>query len=218
MAVCLMCLLGNADSLSCANVEGDFVMDARLARELLIRNGLSEEEIRGLDVIRFVRDYEIDKREYGADELREIIAEEGEYYIDDDSTRIFSILEEKGTADLSEDAVIRAMAYSYNNGTYYERGVIDLQEGYVCVNTAEKSGLSDEKRDALAHVVRDYEVFLWDHDVRGEEPETTGSLAWKIVFLVEDGGYCVYEGFTSDGSHLPDHFNEVMDLLRSAGR
>ena len=191
-------------------------MNIQLAKEILMKNGITEEEMEGLDVIRLVKDYEIDQRDYTTEEIREIIADEIEFYHDSKETALYSVLEEQGNANLEEDAVIAAVAYEYNNGSYYERGYIDLAEGYVCADTADKKDLAPEFAEKILEMVSKYEIFKWKHDYRGEEPKSTGSLGWKIVFRTRDNTYYVYGGFTSDGSHLPDHYDEVIGLLRSA--
>ena len=45
-------------------------MKLQSAKQLLSQLGLAEEEMAGIDVIRFVQDYELDERAYSAEELR----------------------------------------------------------------------------------------------------------------------------------------------------
>lgn len=50
-------------------------------------------------------------------------------------------------------------------------------------------------------------------DYQGKEIPNTGSFGWKMVFEYKDGTFFACEGFTGDGSHLPDKFDSVDKVL-----
>ena len=193
-------------------------MKLQSAKQLLSQLGLAEEEMAGIDVIRFVQDYELDARAYSAEELRAILAEEGAFYLDDGVTQVYAMLDEPGGEALKEDDAITAVAYLYNNGTFNERAVIDLDERFACLNDAEKRPLSPENAAALAQMPRQYEISRWRQEYNQPHPTGTGSLAWRLVFRTAEGAYCVYSGYTSDGSCLPEHLDDVMKTLRAAAQ
>lgn len=68
--------------------------------------------------------------------------------------------------------------------------------------------------NSLKDIGKNTSVSEWEHITNGFSGDTTGSYAWKLVFLLNDGRTCMYGGET-DGSTLPNGYNEVLVLLKA---
>ena len=75
--------------------------------------------------------------------------------------------------------------------------------------------LTDEQMKLLKELPDKWGIPKWDSWYEGEEESGTGSLSWKLVFELEDGTYCVYGGYTSDMTHLPETYSDVNKELVS---
>lgn len=189
-------------------------MNAEEVKKFMIDNyNLSEDELDGVDVVRFANDYQIFSRNYSPDEIREILVEEADSYQDDGTTTLYSILEETSNNKVTKDTQITCIAYLYNEGTFYQRGVYDLSKEIYYMNDAKPHVMDTNHKKTLDSLIDEYEISRWELDYRGEEEPTTGSLEWKVVFVDSKGSKYVYSGYTQDGTHLPDNFKPVMNVL-----
>lgn len=178
--------------------------------------GLSDEELLGLDCIAFVKDYELRERDFSAEEVREIISDMKEFYPDDHTSAVFSILDKEGKT-LTAGAQVRKIAYYMNKGTLVQRFVADLDEQVCYIDDAVPHELDPDRIEKLKALPDKWNLFSWDSHTEGEEVPSTGNFDWKLVFELEDGSCAVYDGYTRDSSHLPDHFTEfeteLIDLI-----
>ena len=58
--------------------------------------GLSREELQGIDIEQLISDYELREREYTPEEIRMILADQGDMYAEDETTVLFRILSKEG--------------------------------------------------------------------------------------------------------------------------
>ena len=180
------------------------------AMALLIgKYGLAAEELEGLDVDAFARDYRLFDEVYTEEELREILADMRDYYVITPQDEIFSLL--GNTSDIPEDGpsmpkdaeVIKIAVYE-NPGTLQKRVLFDLEKGEYYVDDAVPHELTQEQAGSLKKVVKEANVPGWEHYYeRTGLQVTTASYGWKIVFLLRDGSQYVYGGYTEDMSDLP---------------
>lgn len=178
--------------------------------------GLSEEELAGLDLARLIEDYRLREEDYTADEIREIIIEEGDMYQDDGTTELYYILDTEAAGGLPDDAVITTVGFYLNSGTAVDRYVFDINGRKVYINGPDACAMDDSDAQALAEMAGKYGVSGWDAHTSGEEEPSTGNYAWKLVFRTEDGKCYAYDGYTQDMTHLPENYDEVRQVIRTA--
>ena len=176
--------------------------------------GLREEELIGIDLKRLIEDYRLRTMDYTAEEIREILKDQGDMYQDDGTTELFSIFEQEGGA-LKEGAEIRRIAYYRNPGTLVQKAVFDLEYEEFFVDNPDPHPLTEEQVKLLKELPDKWGITKWDSWYEGEEESGIGSLSWKLVFELEDETYCVYGGYTSDMTHLPETYNDVNKELVS---
>ena len=175
---------------------------------------LTREELDGVDIDRFIEDYGLREEDYSSDEIREILAEEGDLYIDAGSTALYSLLreEEGGAADPEQE--IRRIGFFYNEGTLNQRIIIDLEKEVYYLNDTHENPLSDVKAVELRKLIATYHLDEWKNHYEGEEGFSTGSLVWKLVLVMENGQKAVFGGRTGDMTHLPENFGEFSYCVR----
>jgi|GEM_PF-4744229 len=79
------------------------------------------------------------------------------------------------------------------------------------VNPTKRAMVAQQEKIKSAYA--DAGVISWEKDYQGKEIPNTGSFGWKMVFEYKDGTFFACEGFTGDGSHLPDKFDSVDKVL-----
>ncbi|MBE5998203.1 MAG: hypothetical protein E7239_10765 [Sarcina sp.] len=183
--------------------------------------GLTAEELMGIDVERLIEDYQLDRMDYSAQEVREILEEQGDSYqlqLEDDIYALLGNINDipaSGT-DLTPDADIVKIAFYENPGSLQRRMLFDLEDCLGFLDDAVPFELSAEQVGSLKQIAADAKISSWQHKyARSDEKETTGSYAWKMVFLLSDGRQCIYGGYTQDMTGLPADYNTVAETFRS---
>ena len=183
--------------------------------------GLTAEELMGIDVERLIEDYQLDRMDYSAQEVREILEEQGDFYqlqLEDD---IYALLGNTGDipstgTDLTPDADIVKIAFYENPGSLQKRMLFDLEDCVGFIDDTVPFELSADQVSTLKKTAVDTEISSWQHKYEGgDEKETTGSYAWKMVFLLRDGRQCIYGGYTQDMTGLPEDYNTVVEIFES---
>ena len=182
---------------------------------MMTKYGLNEDELKGLDLIRLMDDYDFQDMDYTADEIREILMDQGEYYQDTGYTDIFYFLDAEEGNKLSRGTEIQRIGFLYNEGTLNRKIVYDLKNGKYYNDSPNGISMTDAQVKTLHALPETYGIFEWDLYYGGTEAHTTGSLGWKIVFECSDGQICSYGGYTQDMTHLPDKFEDVVRVLFS---
>lgn len=186
--------------------------------------GFTAEELIGIDVERLIEDYQFDKMDYSSEEVREIIEEQGDFYqlsIEDD---IYSLLGSTSDVpssgiDLPQNAEIVKIAFYENPGSLQRRMLFDLEDSVYFIDDAMPLELSADQVSKLKNIPNDTNISSWDHKYeRNDEEETTGSYAWKMVFLLNDGKQCVFGGYTQDMKNLPEDYNTVVEIFKSIAK
>lgn len=178
--------------------------------------GFEEKELEGYDLIRLMKDYDFRNLDYTADEVREILEDQGKYYQNDGYTQLFYALNAEEGGTLDRDSEIARIGFYYNEGTLIRKVIYDLESKKIYDNSVEPKEMTEEQYSALTDLASDYGIYEWDNYYGGEEESgSTGSLRWKLVFECSDGSQCVYGGYTQDMTHLPGKFNEIKKLLLS---
>lgn len=206
------------------NAEGSDMAAANAYQEamefMMTKYGFSAEELVGIDLERFIADYALRTMDYSADDVREILDEEKQYYPYDASSLVFALLGDPSDVpesgnDLPQSADITEIAYYANPGSLQRKMAFFLEEGLFYVDSAEPRVLTDEDAEKLRAIPKTTSVSSWAHRYVNstEEEETTGSLEWKIVFLLRDGTECVYGGYTRDMTNLPEDYSAVTDVF-----
>lgn len=175
--------------------------------------GFSEEELTEYDLIRLMDDYDFRDTDYSADEVREILDDQGEYYKRTGYTELFYFLDTDEGGRLTVGCEINRIGFLYNEGTLIRKVVYDIKEQKIYDNSVDAMDMTDEQAQALKNLAADYNIYGWDNYYGGDESETTGSLGWKLVFECSDGSECVYGGYTQDMTHLPDRFSDITESL-----
>lgn len=176
--------------------------------------GFSEEELEGLDLAKLIQDYQLRTRDYSAEEVRDILKAEGDMYVDDGTTALFSIFAIEGR-DLRDGDEVNRIGYYFNAGTLVQRLVIDIDDKAYYIDNAEPHPLKGKQVEFLKDLPHKYEISNWEKYTVGEEQPSTGHFSWKLVFGLTSGEYCVYDGYTKDMSHLPATFNDFIEGLNS---
>ena len=178
--------------------------------------GFKEKELEGYDLIRLMKDYDFRNLDYTADEVREILEDQGKYYQNDGYTQLFYALNAEEGGTLDRDSEITRIGFYYNEGTLIRKVIYDLESKKIYDNSAEPKEMTGEQCSALTNLASEYGIYEWDNTYDGEEESgSTGSLRWKLVFECGDGSQCVYGGYTRDMTNLPERFNEIKKLLLS---
>lgn len=176
--------------------------------------GFEEEELEGIDLARLINDYRLKDLDYTEEEVRQIIASEGDRYFDDGSTRIYGIFAEKGNS-LKESDEIKKIGLYINAGTDTQRVVFDLERNVYYLNDTTESTLSEDNAKKLLDIPAKYDLYSWQGHYEGDEDKNTGSYEWRLVFECGDGNYAVYDGYTTDMSHIPENYYEVKNEIMS---
>ena len=178
----------------------------------------TESELQGLDVIKFVEDFEVYDRDWTSDLLREVIESQKEYYIDDGYTEAFEIFNYDEGGTVNEDLELSHIGYYYSSGTYNQSMVFDIinKIGYInSVGEKETIELSDKDIEKLKELSSKYKIKDWQTHYSGLELDTTGSHAWKLVFEYTDETTAVYGGYTGNMTYIPNNYSAVTGLLKS---
>lgn len=175
--------------------------------------GFREEELEGIDLSRFIADFELRSREYSAEEVRDILNAQKTMYIDDGSTALYSIFSKDGR-ELREDDDVNQMGLYLNQGTSLQQFIFDLENNVYYVDTVEPIPLSSQQSVQLKELLREYKIYSWERHTQGEEERSTGSFGWKLVVRTVGGEYCTYDGYTQDGTHLPDSFTDFLNGIQ----
>ncbi len=184
------------------------------ALQFMMENyGFSEEELEGLDVIKFVGDFELCTRDFSAEEVHDILSAQKDMYVDDGSTALYSILSKDGR-ELRKDDSVNRMGLYLNNGTMRQQLVFEFEKDVYYVNNVKPRPLTTQQSAQLRELLEDCKVFDWERHTEGEEEESTGSFSWKLVLQTSNGEYCTYDGYTCDGSNLPDTFNDFLSGIQ----
>ena len=179
-----------------AEIMDEEVMDSRAeaVRFLVDKYHFTEENLEGIDVEAFISDYG----------LRDV------FY------RLFPTDEIPETGnDLDAGSDIVTIGFYENPGSLQKMILFDIDGGLYYVDDATPHRLDADSIASLKGVCRDTPVCSWDHRTVGERGGTTGSYAWKMVFLLRDGAECVYGGWT-DTDVLPAGYEQVTDIFYSA--
>lgn len=181
--------------------------------------GLTVEELAGLDVENIISDYELDKEDYTAEEVRAIIEEQKDFYRLDPAADIYSLLGDISDIpasgnDLTADADIVKIAFYENPGSLQRKMLFDLEENMYFVDDIMPRDLTADQVSTLKSIAKNTDISTWKHCYESDnEAETTGSYAWKLVFLLSDGTECVYGGYTRDMTTMPESYSSVKDIL-----
>lgn len=176
--------------------------------------GFSEDELEGVDLIKFVEDFQLRERDFSAEEVHDILNAQKDMYIDDGSTALYSILSKDGR-ELRESDVINRMGLYLNIGTMRQQMVFDFEKDVYYINNIESHSLTQQQSTYLRELPGTCKIFAWDrHTEVEEEEESTGNFGWKIVIQTASGEYCTYDGYTRDGSNLPDSFNDFLSGIQ----
>lgn len=182
---------------------------------MMEKYGLSEEEMQGLDAAKLISDFQLRSRDYTPEDIREILAAEGDMYILDEEARLSRIFSaEGGKLEEGRTDIVRTALY-LNAGTRVQRYLLDLEEGIAYVDDVPVRPLSEAQVEEVKQLPAKWNIPAWDTHTEGPEDPSTGNYSWKLIFELSDGTYAVYDGYTRDMTHLPDHFAEVRDTLVS---
>lgn len=192
-----------------------------MSAEALLREKyqLTDDELSGIDADALVADYRMDEMDYTKEEVLEIIEDQREYYEDDPTAEIFSILGNTDevpadSADFSETSTVTRVAYYANPGSAQKRVLFDLKNKMYYVDDGTMYYLDEYRCSQLVETLRNAGVSWWKHYYEdAAEQETTGSFAWKLVIEQENGPTCSYGGYTKDMSTLPQGFSDVDGLF-----
>lgn len=177
--------------------------------------GFTSEELAGLDVSKFVEDYEIRTRDYEPAQVRKILELQRDIYEEDSTEAVFYLLREEGRT-LQDGDVPVLIGVSLNLGTGMTRYLYDLENAVWYWNSAEAHPMSSEAAESLRTLPERRNMSSWKAYTRGERNSGTGSIGWKMVFQMENGDNVVYEGFAQDESGLPEGFQDVLMDLEAA--
>ena len=177
--------------------------------------GFSEEELQGIDVWQLIHDYELLERQYTPEEIRMILEDQGDMYVEDEATILFRIFSRDGGPLKEGQTDIVRIGFYENAGTLVERSIFDLENKVFYVDGPEPHAMSEAQAEELKQLPGRWNIPAWDVHTEGKEAPSTGNYGWKLVFELSDGAFAVYDGFTGDMTHLPEHFEEVRDTLDS---
>lgn len=172
---------------------------------------LTKDDLDGVDLIRFMKDYEIGLRNWTPAEIKQILLTQKKYYIDDGSSAVFCIFSCDGRKYADGD-VIKKIGIYMNEGTKIGRVVIDIDEAKYYLNSAEPKTFDKKWVPKLKNIPERFGVIDW-------EPKTTingtstASFSWKIVFETTRNEYCVYSGYSSDPAKIPVQLKELIELI-----
>lgn len=175
--------------------------------------GFNEEELEGVDVIKFIEDFQLRTRDFSAKEVRDILNAQRDMYVDDGSTALYGILSKEGR-ELREEDTVNRMGLYLNSGTMWQQLVFDFEQDVYYINSTEPHSLTREQSTQLLELLRICSVSTWERHTEGDEDESTGNFRWRLVLQTVSGEYCAYDGYTGDGSNLPEHFNDFLAGIR----
>ena len=176
--------------------------------------GFDYEELQGVDLEKFINDYELRTRAFSSERVHKILLNERDMYVDDGTTALFAIFKAEG-GGVSDAGDINRIGFYCNTGTLVQQVVFNLEKGEFYVDDANPHSLTQEQVSLLTGLVAKWNVASWDSHYEGEEEPSTGNFRWKLVFEHSNGEYSVYDGYTQDMSHLPETFSGVNQDLQS---
>lgn len=188
---------------------------------LMDQYGFTADQLEGIDLTRFIADYQLRTRDYPAEKVQGFLRRNRDIYQDDGTTELYALLDTAEEGGLPEGAAVQRIGYYRNVGALRQRMVFDLANGVYYLDDATSHPLTTEQTGLLKGTADRWGVPGWEAYCQGEEQPTTGSFRWRLVFELEDGSRCAYGGYTGDMSHLPANFydlnRELMGVIESAG-
>lgn len=186
---------------------------------MIEKYGFTVEELLGVDVEALIEDYCLESEEYTKEEIQEILEDMGDSYRLSSAREAFSVLGNTSevpadSPDLPENPDIARLALYINSGSRQQRMAFDFEDYLYYTDDEVPYILEEEQADALKSVLNEAGVSSWNHYYEdGDEPETTGSLRWKLVIVLKDGTICSYGGYTRDMSNLPENFSRLEEVF-----
>ena len=183
--------------------------------------GITAEELEGINVEILIEDYQLDKMDYSAEEVRQIIEDQGKFYWEEPQDDIYALLGDTNDIpssgkDLTRNADIIKIAFYENPGSLQKKMIFDLEAQVCYIDNAVPFELSTDQVSALKNIASISNITSWQHRYENNnEIETTGSYAWKMVFLLSNGEQCVYGGYTQDMTSLPEDYFTVVRAFES---
>ena len=185
---------------------------------MIERYSFTAEELSGIDLNLFIKDYRLRTIAYTAQDVHDILEAHREQYQETSErsllSKIYAILNEKGE-QIPSPCELNRIGYYYNSGSYAQREVFDLVQKVYYLNDTMSHPLNEEQVISLQELPEKCGISKWESHTSGPEEPTTGHFVWKLVFELKDGTFCVYDGHTQDMSHLPEHFSEVTQVFKS---
>jgi len=193
-------------------------MQQQAIEYLIEKFGMTEEELQGVDAVKFIDDYKIKEFDYTAEEIREILSDQKYAYVDDGTTEIYDLIEKEGDAVQSEDQIKR-IAYRRVSGTEWKTAVFDLRKGEFYVDDTQAHEMTDEQKEMISSLYSTYGVEGWKREYYDARQATTGSFEWRLVLEYKDGNISSYKGYTtSNFDSFPDNFKEMDSMLEDMMR
>ena len=195
-------------------VQGKLDEDAEL-KWMMDTYGFTKEELEGVDLIKFIKRFDLYHSNMTSDEVKSLLNSLRDKYVDDGSSKLFHIFDTQPGGKLKKEDVIKKVAFVYNQGTFQQNFIFDLENNVWYVDDATPHTLTAEQKATITGLAEKCDVYSWDNEYKGKERDSTGSLYWKLAFVLADDSLCVYSGYTQDGSHLPATYGDVLEAVTS---
>ncbi len=184
-------------------------------REYLIKMyGFTLEELEGMDIEWLNQKAHFRDSGMSVERVREWV-DADKPYASDTYKDTYLFLTAQPNIDIPQGTKVKKIGFYYNPGTFVQRSVFDIENKVFYVDDDIEHQLDED----LSAVVDEYNIYDWNTENLSRKLGSTGSYGWKLVFVAEDEHKYVYEGFTQDGSAIPDGYtelsNKLIDIIKS---
>ena len=217
ISIALLCscqLAENKEDVLIGQVQVKIEEDAEL-KWMMDTYGFTKESLEGVDLVKFIKEFDLYNSELSSQQVRALLDSLRSEYVDDGSSKPFQIFDAQPGGGLKKEDQIKKVAFEYNQGTFRQRVIFDLENNVRYVDDATPYTLTAEQKAVITGLAKKCDIYSWNNEYRGEEKDSTGSLYWKLAFQLADDSLCVYSGYTGDGSHLPEAYGDVLEVITS---
>ena len=144
--------------------------------------GFTKEELEGVDLIKFIKEFDLYNSELSSWEVRELLDALRDQYVDDGFSKLFQIFDAQPGGRLKKEDQIKKVAFEYNQGTFRQSLIFDLENNVWYVDNITAHTLTTEQKAVITGLAEKCDIYSWENEYRGRERDCTGSLYWKLAF------------------------------------
>lgn len=209
------------------NEEGEEVENPFMTAEYLIENcGISEKDLKDVDVEEFVKTYELRKGDEESWDILFLLESYKGQYAEKESPYAYLLSSDYEENGIREDDIpsVKSVVMYVTKGTYQETIILDMDDnkGYWGKESDMLLGWNedcltislDEKGNTLINALKENQIWLWDTSYEGSSEGTTGDFGWSVFIELNNGKVYLYSGNGVQGNKEPKQRQALEKALK----